>query len=101
MSLAAIAAAKAEAVRARARFETTVGAAQTRLQPRSLAEEAWDGAKAKGADLADEALQAVKQRPGKVSLTLGAFAIFLARRPLKRAIGRLISGDEDDATDKE
>lgn len=88
--------AKREAVRARARFEQTLAAVQRRLKPGNLAEEAWDGVKDKSADLAGGALQAVKSRPKAVSLVLGAFAVFLAREPLKRAVTRLISGDDDE-----
>jgi len=88
--------AKREAVRARTRFERTLAAVQQRLQPGNLAEEAWDGVKDKSADLADGALQAVKNRPKAVSVVVGAFALFLARGPLKRAASRLISGDGDD-----
>ena len=94
MSLAEIERAKRESVRSRARFEQTLAQVQRRLHPGNLAEEAWDGVKDKGADLADGALQAVKKRPAAVSLALGAFALFLARDPLKRAVGRLISGDD-------
>lgn len=96
MSLAGIEQARRESVRARARLEATLGALQQRLKPGSLAEEAWDGVKDKSADLAEGALHAVKSRPKAVSLVLGAFAIFLARRPLGRAVTRLVSGDEDE-----
>ena len=99
MSLAEIEQARHEARAARARFEQTLAAVQQRLRPASLAEEAWDGVKDKGADLADGALQAVKKRPAAVSVALGAFAIFLARAPLKRAVSRLISGGSEDAGD--
>ena len=95
MSLAAITEARRDAVRAKARLERTLAAVQHRLSPGNLAEEAWDGVKDKSADLAEGALQAVKSRPKAVSLALGAFALFLARAPLKRAVTRLISGDED------
>jgi hypothetical protein len=88
--------AKRAAVLARSRFDTTLAAVQTRLRPGNLAEEAWDGVKEKGADLADGALQTVKQRPGATSLALGAFALFLARGPVFRAVGRLIAGDGDE-----
>jgi DNA invertase Pin-like site-specific DNA recombinase len=94
MSAAAIAEAKREAVLARQRAERSFAALRDRLQPGSLAEEAWDGVKDKSAEVADNALQAVKSRPKAVSLALGALAIFLARQPLKRAVSRLISGDE-------
>jgi hypothetical protein len=96
-SLAEIEAAKRQSTGARARLDVTVAALQARLAPSSLAEEAWDGVKEKSADLADGALQAVKSRPKVVSLALGAFAIFLARAPLKRAVTRLISGEADAA----
>jgi len=80
-------------LRAKDRFDRTLAAVQHRLSPGHLAEEAWDGVKDKGADMAEGALQAVKSRPKAVSLALGAFALFLARAPLKRAVTRLISGD--------
>ena len=96
MSLAEIEQAKRDALRARARFEHTLAAVQHRLHPTNLAEEAWDGVKDKGADLADNALQAVKKRPAVVSVALGAFALFLARAPLKRAVSRLISSNGND-----
>jgi hypothetical protein len=60
MSLAAIEQAKRDALAARRRFEGTLAAAQDRLRPTNLAEEAWDGVKSKGADMADGAVQAVK-----------------------------------------
>jgi hypothetical protein len=96
MILDEIAEAKRNARLARARFETTLSATQARLHPNSLASEAWDGVKEKGADLADNAVQAVKSRPAAVSVTLGAFALFLARAPLKRAVAHLISGSDDE-----
>ena len=100
MNLAEIEGAKRAALRAKDRFERTLAAVQHRLSPGNLAEEAWDGVKDKGADIAEGALQAVKSRPKAVSLALGAFALFLARAPLKRAVSRLISGDaEEDGND--
>jgi len=87
--------AKRDAVAARGRLEMTVADLQQRMRPGSLAGEAWDGVKGKSADLADGALQAVKKRPAAVSLALGAFALFLARAPIKRAVTRLVSGDGD------
>jgi hypothetical protein len=96
MNLAEIEAARRAALLAKARFDRTLAAAQHRLSPGNLAEEAWDGVKDKGVDMAEGALQAVKSRPKAVSLALGAFAIFLARAPLKRAVSRIISGDADE-----
>jgi len=100
MSLDGVAEARRAALRAKDRFERTLAAVQRRLSPGNLAEEAWDGVKDKGADMAEGALQAVKSRPKAVSLALGAFALFLARAPLKRAVTRLISGNgEEDGND--
>ena len=93
--------AKRESVRARGRFESTLAAVQARLRPGNLAEEAWDGVKEKSADLADNALQAVKQRPGTVSAVLGAFALFLARKPLTRAARRMIVHDGESNEDED
>lgn len=101
MSLSEIEQAKRASVRARARFEATLAEVQTRLKPGNLAEEAWDGVKEKGADLADGALQAVKRRPAAVSMLLGAFALFLARKPLTRAAKRLVSNEGDGNEDEQ
>lgn len=95
-TLFGIAVAKAQAVAARSRFEATLAGLQHRLRPGNLAEEAWDGVKDKGADLAEGALQAAKKRPIAVSAVLGAFALFLARDPLKRAVSRIISNEDDE-----
>ncbi len=96
MSLLEIETAKRESVRARQRLESTLAAAQARLRPVSLAEEAWDGVKGKGAEIAEGALDSVKKRPAAVSVALGALALFLAREPLKRAATRLISGASEE-----
>ena len=102
MSLADVEQARRDALAARSRFERTLAAVQQRLHPGNLAEEAWDGVKDKGADLADGALQAVRKRPAAVSAALGALALFLARAPLKRAVSRLISGvgGDDDGIER-
>jgi hypothetical protein len=92
---AAVERAKREAVAARRRLDSTLVAVQQRLRPASLAGEAWDGVKDKSADLADGALSAVKKRPAAVSMALGAFALFLAREPLKRAVTRMVAGEPE------
>jgi hypothetical protein len=98
-SLEAIEQAKRDAVAARGRLDSALGALQHRLQPANLAGEAWDGVKDKSADLADGALAAVRKRPAAVSMAIGAVALFLAREPLKRAVTRLVSGDEAEPAD--
>ena len=99
MSLVDLEQGKREVAAARRRVESTLGALQLRLKPGNLAGEAWDGVKDKGADLADGALSAVKKRPGAVSVALGAFALFLARDPIKRAVTRMVSGEEEEIGD--
>ena len=99
MSLVDLEQGKREVAAARRRVESTLGALQLRLKPGNLAGEAWDGVKDKSADLADGALTAVRKRPAAVSVALGAFALFLARDPLKRAVTRMVSGDEEEIGD--
>ena len=96
MSLDQLEQAKRNAVMARQRLDTTLVAVQQRLRPANLAGEAWDGVKDKSADLADGALSAVRKRPAAVSVAIGALALFLAREPLKRAVTRLVAGEEED-----
>ena len=96
MSLADLEQAKRDVAASRRRMESTLVALQMRLRPGNLAGEAWDGVKDKSADLADGALSAVRKRPAAVSMAIGAFALFLAREPIKRAVTRMVSGDEDE-----
>ncbi|HET9428554.1 MAG TPA: DUF3618 domain-containing protein [Allosphingosinicella sp.] len=88
--------AKRNAILARARLDSSVGALQLRLRPGNLATEAWDGVKDKSETLAEGALDAVKKRPAAVSLAIGAFALFLAREPLKRVVTRMWNEGEED-----
>ena len=96
MSAKAIEQAKREAVRARAQLDSRIGTLQLRMRPANLATEAWDGVKEKGESLAEGALDAVKRRPAAVSLAVGAFALFLARDPLRRAVARMWTESEED-----
>jgi hypothetical protein len=98
MNPAEIEAAKRASARARRELDSTMVALQQRLHPKSLATEAWDGVKEKSGDLAESALGAVRERPAAVGLAVGAVALFLARDPLRRAVGRLLSknGEAED-----
>ena len=96
MNAQAIEAAKRDAEAARRRLDSTLVALQQRLHPKTLATEAWDGVKEKSNDLAEGAMDAVKQRPGAVSLAVGAAFLFLARKPLGRAVGKVFSNDDED-----
>ncbi|MGH6729123.1 MAG: hypothetical protein ACREBK_03125, partial [Sphingomicrobium sp.] len=65
---------------------------QARLEPRTLAGEAWEKAKNKGADLAEEAVDAVKARPFIATGIAAAIALFLAREPLIGMATKVASG---------
>jgi Protein of unknown function (DUF3618) len=80
-----IAAAKIEVERTRGALLDTARELQQRLQPKTLASEAWEKAKNKGADLAEDAVDAVAKRPVAVGGVVAALAMFLAREPLKKA----------------
>lgn len=67
---------------ARERLVDTVQALAEQLEPRRLARELWQDAKVKGADLAEEAVDAVKARPIAATGVAAAVAMFLAREPL-------------------
>ena len=80
-----VAAARIEVERSRAELIETARELQARLQPKVLANEAWEKAKMKGADLAEDAVDAVAKRPVAVGGVVAALAMFLAREPLKKA----------------
>jgi len=87
-----IAAARIEAERHRARLMATAQELQARLSPKSMAQNAWEGAKEKGADLAEDAVDAVRARPVAAGSVVAAIALFLAREPLLDLAGKLVDG---------
>ena len=80
-----IVAATIEVERTRAALIETVRALQTRFEPHKVVNEVWEKAKNKGADLAEEAVDAVKSRPVAVGGVIAALTVFLAREPIKDA----------------
>jgi hypothetical protein len=90
-----IAAARIEAERRRARVLATAPELQERLSPRTLAKGAWQGAKEKGADLAEDAVDAVKARPLAATGVLAAITMFLAREPLMDLAGSMFKTAKD------
>ena len=91
--------AKLEADRARARLLESVRALETpllelkeQLTPRHIMGEIFEGAKSKGADLAEEAVDAVRARPIAATGVVAAIALFLAREPLIDLAGKLVRG---------
>ena len=87
-----VAAARIEAERARARLMDTARELQERLSPATLAKDAWAGAKSKGADWAEDAVDAVRRRPAIASGVVAAIALFFAREPLIDMAGKLAGG---------
>ena len=77
--------AQIEVERAKAALIDTARDLQVRLEPKTLAADAWEKAKNKGADLAEEAVDAVRARPVAVGGVVAALAMFLARAPIKDA----------------
>ena len=89
---AEVAAARVEVERKRSRLMATAHELQDRLSPRTLAKGAWEGAKDKGADLAEDAVDAVRARPFTATGVVAAITMFLAREPLMDLAGRLADG---------
>lgn len=85
-----VAAAKIEAERRRARVMATAQELQERLSPKVLASNAWQGAKEKGADLAENAVDAVRARPVATGGIVAAITMFLAREPLMDLAGKFV-----------
>ena len=81
----AVTAARIEVARRRGAMLDTVHLLQARLAPKTLAADAWEKAKNKGADLAEDAVDAVKARPVAAGGVAAAIAMFLAREPIKDA----------------
>lgn len=90
-----VTAARIEVERSRARLMATAHGLQERLKPGTLARGAWQGAKVKGADLAEDAVDAVRRRPYAASGIIAAIALFLAREPLLDLAGKLADGVTD------
>jgi ElaB/YqjD/DUF883 family membrane-anchored ribosome-binding protein len=85
-------AARGEVDRSRARVMATAHELQERLSPRTLARGAWQGAKEKGADLAENTVDTVKARPLAATGVVAAITMFLAREPLMDLAGKLVDG---------
>jgi ElaB/YqjD/DUF883 family membrane-anchored ribosome-binding protein len=83
-----MAAARFEAERARSRLMGTAHRLQARISPGALAQNAWEGAKDKGASLAENAVDAVRSRPLAATGVVAAIALFLAREPLMDLAGK-------------
>jgi hypothetical protein len=80
-----VAAARIAVERARGALADTANELLERFQPHNLVDDLWEQAKIKGADLAEDAVDAVAKRPVAIGGVVAALAMFLAREPLKKA----------------
>ena len=87
-----VATARVEVERSRSKLMATAHELQDRLSPKVLARDVWEGAKDKGANLAEGAVDAARARPIAAGGVVAALAMFLAREPLMDLAGRLIDG---------
>ena len=85
-----IGAARVEVDRSRSRLMSTAHELQDRLSPRTLARNTWQGAKEKGADIAENTVDAVKARPLTTTGVVAAITMFLAREPLIDLAGKVV-----------
>lgn len=83
-----VTAARIEAERTRARLMETAHDLQARLKPKTLAQNAWEGAKVKGSDFADDAVDAVRKRPLAAGGIAAGLTFLLAWKPLKSLFGK-------------
>lgn len=97
---AQVTAARIEAERARARLMESAHRLQERLSPRTLARGAWEGAKEKGADFAENAVDAVRSRPLTATGIVAGLVLFLAREPLRDLAEKLVDGVSGKGPDK-
>ena len=67
--------AQREVERAKQRLASTMGALQYRLKPGNLMSDAWEGVREKSGEVADGALQAVKDRPAASTCILASHYI--------------------------
>ena len=86
---AKVEAARIEVERSRAQLLDTAKVLQQRLQPGKLTRDAWESAKGKGADLAEDAVDAVRSRPYAAGGVVAAIALFIAREPVMELFGKL------------
>ena len=97
-----VAAARIDVARRKGELLETVHELQARLQPRTLASDAWAKARNKGADMAEDAVDVVKARPAAAGGAAAALGLFLAWRPIKAAAVRLydaLTSKQDTKTD--
>jgi hypothetical protein len=89
-----------ETDRARARLLATLNELSHQFEPQKLMQEAWEKAKDKGADLAEDAVDAVRARPLAASGVIAAITMFLVRGPLIELAGKIFSSSKNKSRGK-
>ena len=92
MSDEGVRAAEQEVDRTRARLTASLQELSRQFAPHRLMEEVWEKAKDKGADIAEDAVDAVRARPYAATGVVAAIAMFIAREPLMDLAGKLMNG---------
>jgi hypothetical protein len=92
MSDERVRAAELEVDEARSRLIGTLQELSRQFEPNRLMQEAWEKAKDKGADLAEDAVDAVSRRPLAAGAVVAGIVAFLARDSLMSAAGKLVKG---------
>lgn len=89
----------ADVARARARVEETklrlaltARVLKHKVSPSTIAHNAWDGVRDRGEDVAGLAVSTARAHPVTLSVGAGAVALFLARKPAARLVGKLFPG---------
>ncbi|KQN26168.1 hypothetical protein ASE86_08435 [Sphingomonas sp. Leaf33] len=93
---AVVVAARAKALAARARLDSSLAVARQRLNPKSLAADAVGSAADKASLAAQTGIQAVRDRPAIAAAVAGAVGLALAHKPLLGWAASLLG--RDDAT---
>jgi uncharacterized protein DUF3618 len=78
--------------RARTRLLATLNELSRQFEPHRLMQEVWEKAKDKGADLAEDAVDAVRARPFAATGVVAAITMYLAREPLMDLAGKFVDG---------
>lgn len=86
MSDTDIARARLRAVRAKAQLTDTLRVLKARFMPRAIARHLAVATKEKAVDVAEATVDTVKARPGVAVGVAALAALFLARKPIARAI---------------
>ena len=82
----AVLAAHARREAARLRFQSALDTIQHRLSPATLKQEAVTAARETAAATARTGAETIRNHPGKIAAGIGLVGVFLARKPIAKAI---------------